>query len=76
MKTFLILVLFSHPNLIYEKIEIKNYTNCYDAFEKKSTWHDNPNFKEGDGQVWGFYIYDNKQIVASFCKDQEGNWLS
>lgn len=66
MKTFLILVLFSHPNLIYEKIEIKNYTNCDDAFKTKAIWHDNPNFKEGNNHVWGFYIYDNKQIVASF----------
>ena len=21
------------------------------------------------------YIYNNKPIVASYCKDQEGNWL-
>ena len=54
MKTFLILVLFSHPNLIYEKIEIKNFTNCDDAFENKATWYDNPKFKEGDYEIWGY----------------------
>jgi len=75
MKAFLILVLFSHPNLIYEKIEIKNYTNCDDAFKTKAIWHNNLNFKEGNNHVWGFYIYDNKQIVASYCKDQQGDWL-
>ena len=75
MKAFLILALLTAKGINYEKIEIKDFTNCDTAFETKATWNDNPNFTEGNGQVWGFYIYNNKQIVASYCKDQEGNWL-
>ena len=75
MKSFLILVLLTNPNLTYEKILIKNFTNCDDAFENKATWYDNPKFKDGNGELWGFYIYNNKPIVASYCQDEKGNWL-
>ena len=75
MKAFLFLVLLTQQGLHYEKIHIKNYTNCDAAYESKATWYDNPKFKDGNGEIWGFYIYNNKPIVASYCKDQEGNWL-
>ena len=75
MKAFLFLVLLTQQGLHYEKIPIKNYTNCDDAYASKATWYDNPKFKDGNGELWGFYIYKNKQIVASYCKDQKGNWL-
>tara|TARA_B100001248_G_scaffold66178_3_gene46388 strand:+ start:3169 stop:3399 length:231 start_codon:yes stop_codon:yes gene_type:complete len=75
MKTFLFLVLLTQQGLHYEKIHIKNYTSCDDAYKSKAIWYDNPKFKDGNGQLWGFHIYKNKPIVASFCKDQDGNWL-
>ena len=75
MKAYLILVLMTSQGLLYEKINIKNFTNCDEAFESKATWFDNPKYKPGNYEIWGFYIYNNKQIVASYCQDQEGNWL-
>ncbi len=76
MKSFLILVLLTSPNLTYEKILIKNFTNCDDAYQSKAIWYDNPKFEDGNGELWGFYIYNRKQIVASYCQDEKGNWLS
>ena len=75
MKAYLILVLMTSQGLLYEKINIKNFTNCDEAFESKAAWFDNPKYKPGNYEIWGFYIYNNKQIVASYCQDQEGNWL-
>ena len=62
MKAFLILALLTAQGINYEKIEIKDFTNCDTAFENKATWYDNPNFTEGNGQVWGFYIYNNNSL--------------
>ena len=75
MKAFLVLVLLTSTGLEYKSILIIDFTNCDAAFESKATWYDNPKFKDGNGELWGFFIYENKAIVASYCKDQEGNWL-
>lgn len=76
MKAFLILVLVtSSTTLEYEKISIKKFTNCDDAFESKATWFDNPKYKPGNYEVWGFYVYNNKVIAAHYCLDQNGNYL-
>ena len=75
MKAFLFLAVLSAQGLIYEKIEIKNFTNCDEAYESIAVWQDNPNYIDGNGEIWGYYVYNKKLIVASYCKDQEGNWL-
>ncbi len=75
MKAFLFLAVLSAQGLIYEKIEIKNFTNCDKAYESIAVWQDNPNYTDGNGEIWGYYVYNKKPIVASYCKDQEGNWL-
>ena len=75
MKAFLFLVLLTSTGLEYKSILIIDFSNCDAAFESKATWYDNPKFKDGNGELWGFFIYNNKPIVASYCKDQEGNWL-
>ena len=76
MKVFLILVLVtSSTTLEYAKIPIEKFTDCDAAFESKATWFDNPKYKPGNYEIWGFYIYNNKVIAAHFCLDQDGNYL-
>jgi hypothetical protein len=57
------------------KIPINNFTNCDEAFESIATWIENPKYKPGNDQVWGFYIYKNRPIAAHYCQDLKGNYL-
>ena len=76
MKAFLILVLVtSSTSFKYTKIPIEKFTDCDTAFESKATWYDNPKFEDGNGEIWGFYIYNNKIIASHYCLDQNGNYL-
>ena len=75
MKAFLFFVLVTSNGLHYEKISIPNFTSCEKAYESKAIWMDNPKYQDGNGEIWGYYTYKNKPIVASYCKDKNGNWL-
>ena len=66
MKAFLILALLTAQGINYEKIYIKNFTDCDAAFESKATWYDNPKFEDGNGEIWGFYIYNNNKELFLF----------
>ena len=57
------------------KIPINNFTNCDEAFESKTIWQDNPKYKPGNNEVWGFHVYKNKPIMAHYCQDLKGNYL-
>ncbi len=54
--------------------EIKRIS-CDDAFEQHSKWVLNPNYKEGNGEVWGYFTHKGKPIYLHYCKDQKGNWV-
>ena len=45
---------------------------CEKAIENNSKWVLNPNYKPGNYEVWGFYTYQNKPIVAHICTESEG----
>ncbi len=53
---------------------IKNIT-CEQAFKNKTVWKENPNYKEGNGEVWGYYTYKDKPVFLHYCKDKKGNWV-
>ena len=42
--------------------EIKNIS-CEKAIENNRKWQLNPNYTEGNGEVWGFYVYKNKPVA-------------
>ena len=82
MKTFfLVLVIFKgSASLEYVKIPITTPITfedfyCDQAFEKNARWIDNPKYKDGNGEVWGYFIYNNKMVVAHYCIDQHGNYI-
>ena len=54
--------------------EIKRIT-CDEAFKQNSKWVLNPNYKEGNGEVWGYFTHKGKPVYLSYCKDQKGNWV-
>ena len=54
--------------------EIKRIT-CDEAFKKHTIWKENPNYKEGNGEVWGYFTHKGKPIYLHYCQDQKGNWV-
>ena len=49
--------------------EIKNIS-CEKAIENNRKWQLNPNYTEGNGEVWGFYVYKNKPVVLHYCTEK------
>ena len=49
--------------------EIKNIS-CEKAIENNSKCQLNPNYTEGNGEVWGFYVYKNKPVVLHYCTEK------
>ena len=54
--------------------EIKRIT-CDEAFKKHTIWKENPQYKEGNGEVWGYFTHKDKPIYLHYCKDQKGEWI-
>ena len=76
---FLILVIYaSDGNLSYQKIPF-NYSDqpitCEKMYNESIKYVENPDYKEGNGQVWILAKYKNKNVIAHYCKDKEGNYV-
>ena len=52
------------------KSELKNIDSCEKAIESNRKWELNPNYTEGNGEVWGYYTYKDRPIVLSYCSDK------
>jgi len=66
-------VMSSDGHLELIKIPISNQIkdiSCEKAIESNRKWQDNPNYTEGNNQVWGYYTYKNRPIVLSYCSDK------
>ena len=48
---------------------------CENAFTKHTTWVDNPNYKSGNGQLWGSYKYKGKMVFYHYCEDSFGKYI-
>ena len=44
--------------------------SCEKAIESNRKWQDNPNYKPGNNEVWGYYTYKDRPIVLSYCSDK------
>jgi hypothetical protein len=77
---FLILVIFTGDGkLKYEKVpfiisSLKSVT-CEDMFYKTVKFVDNPNYEQGNNQVWVLIKYKDQNVIAHFCKDKKGNYV-
>jgi hypothetical protein len=76
---FLVLGLVT-SNTSYEIIKIpfgmalKDIT-CKQAFKKHTTWVENPNYQDGDGQIWGSYKHKGKTVFFHYCEDSFGKFV-
>ena len=43
---------------------------CEKAIESNRKWQENPNYTEGNGEVWGYYTYKDRPIVLAYCSDK------
>jgi len=48
---------------------------CQQAYDKNTKFVENPNYEEGNGEVWGYYVYEGKPIFLHYCKDKNGDWV-
>ena len=57
----------SHLELIKVPItkSLSNVT-CDKALETIGKWQENPNFTEGNNELWGYYTYKNKPIMLHY----------
>jgi hypothetical protein len=76
---YLVLVIFtSNGNLKYENIPYlssQNPVTCEEIFNKTIKYVNNPNYKEGNGEVWVLVKYKDQNVIAHWCKDIEGNYV-
>jgi len=77
---YLVLVIFaSNGNLKYENIPFinssQNPVTCEEIFNKTIKYVKNPNYKEGNGEVWVLVKYKDQNVIAHWCKDTEGNYV-
>ena len=76
---FLILGLVT-SNTTYELAKIpigmalKDVT-CEQAFKKHTTWVVNPNYQDGNGQIWGSYKHKDKTVFFHYCEDSLGKYI-
>jgi hypothetical protein len=77
---YLVLVIFtSNGNLKYENIPFinssQNPVTCEEIFNKTIKYVKNPNYKEGNGEVWVLVKYKDQNVIAHWCKDIKGNYV-
>lgn len=77
---YLVLVIFtSNGNLKYENIPFinssQNPVTCEDIFNKTIKYVKNPNYKEGNGEVWILAKYKDQNVIAHWCQDIKGNYV-
>ena len=51
-------------------IALANINSCEKAIESNRKWQLNPNYKPGNGELWGYYTYKNKPIMLHYCTEK------
>ena len=65
-------VISSDGHLELIKIPITNEIkdiSCEKAIESNRKWQNNPNYTEGNGELWGYYTYKNRPIMLQYCTE-------
>ena len=55
-------------------IALKEAT-CEQAFKNHTIWVDNPNYKAGSNELWGFYKHKGKTVFFHYCEDSFGKYI-
>jgi hypothetical protein len=71
MKTIILILWLSGLNKIEIPVKVNPGDSCEDVFMKIIIWKDNPNYKPGNGQVWGHYTYKNRAVFAHTCMEKD-----
>ena len=56
------------------RMALKDVT-CEQAFKKHTTWVVNPNYQDGNGQIWGSYKHKDKTVFFHYCEDSLGKYI-
>jgi len=52
------------------KFELKNINSCEKVIDSNRKWQENPNYVEGNGEVWGYYTYKDRPIMLQYCSER------
>ena len=44
--------------------------SCEKLIDSNRKWQENPNYVEGNGQIYGFNTYKDKQIALNICSEK------
>ena len=55
-------------------IALKEAT-CEQTFKKHTTWVENPNYQDGNEELWGSYKYKGKTVFFHYCEDSFGKYI-
>ena len=57
--------------------KLQPYEFCSDKVEAITTFMENPNYKSGNGEVWGYNTYNGNKVFATFCETVDRKyWVS
>jgi len=67
MKTIILILFIINAQPIKVPVKINISESCEDAYYKMVIWKDNPNYKPGNYDIWGYYTYNNKPTFGYTC---------
>jgi|DEB0MinimDraft_12_1074336.scaffolds.fasta_scaffold80615_3 hypothetical protein len=71
MKTIILTLWFISGGSIDLNIKVEPGDYCEDALMKTVIWKENPNYKPGNYEIWGYYTYKNRPIFAHTCMNKD-----
>lgn len=71
MKTIILTLWFMAGGSIDLSVRVAPGEFCEDIYMKQIVWKENPNYKPGSYDIWGYYTYNNKPIIAHTCMEQD-----
>jgi len=79
MKVFFLylIIVVDSGSYYYEKIPFGFSLipiTCEEAFNKTVKIVENPKYKTGNGENWVLILYNDKNVMGHYCKDEFGNY--
>jgi|DEB0MinimDraft_6_1074348.scaffolds.fasta_scaffold00750_10 hypothetical protein len=71
MKTIILILWLTTGQKTEVPVKVNIGEFCQDAYIKTVIWKDNPNYKQGNYEIWGYYTYNNKPIFAYTCMETD-----
>jgi len=71
MKTIILILWLTTGQKVEVPVKVNIGEFCDDAYIKTVIWKNNPKYKPGNNQIWGYYTYKNKPVFAHTCMETD-----